>query len=114
MPEQGSGDASRLLCPVGALLAYVERTRPLWKGSRFFVCFGQTKLVRPASKQRLSHWLVGAIAVACSVQGFRCRQDLWATPLVACYIVGCIAGGLPQRDMQCCDLVFAMRLHPLL
>ena len=70
VPEQGSDDGGRLLCPVRALRAYVRRTRPLRKSSQFFVCFGQAKLGQPASRQRLSHWLVDAIAAAYSGQGF--------------------------------------------
>ena len=69
-PEQGPGRDGRLLCPVRALRAYVERTRPWRKVSQFFVCFGQTKLGQPASKQRLSHWLVDAITASYSEQGF--------------------------------------------
>ena len=68
--EQGRGHESRLLCPVRALRAYVERTLPLRRSSQMFVCFGQSKLGQPASKQRLSHWLVAVIASAYSEQGF--------------------------------------------
>ena len=62
-PERDMGDDSRLLCPVIALRTYVERTLPLQKTSQIFVCFGQTRLGQPASNQRLSHWLVAALAL---------------------------------------------------
>ena len=69
-PGQGSEDVGRLLCPVRALRAYTERTLPLRRTSQFFVCFGQTRLGQPASRQRLSNWLVAAIEAAYSGQGF--------------------------------------------
>ena len=69
-PEHESTGDSRLLCPVRALRAYVERTAPLRRTSQMFVCFGQAKLGLAASKQRLAHWLVDVIAASYAEQGF--------------------------------------------
>lgn len=53
-----------LLCPVRALDAYVHRAS-LWRRSeQLFVCFGSPKKGCPASKQRMSKWVVEAISLA--------------------------------------------------
>ena len=63
-PEQGLAGDSRLLCPVRVLRAYIEKTAPVWRASKIFVCFGQAKLGLAASRQRLAHWLVDVIATS--------------------------------------------------
>ena len=58
------------LCPVRALLAYVARTRGFRTTDQLLVCFaGGTKHGAALSKQRLSHWIVEAIAMAYSAVG---------------------------------------------
>ncbi|XP_039503818.1 trace amine-associated receptor 3-like [Pimephales promelas] len=52
-----------LLCHVRALDAYVHRAA-LWRKSELFVCFGPPRKGCPASKQRLSKWVVEAISLA--------------------------------------------------
>ncbi len=53
-----------LLCPVRTLDAYVHRT-VLWrKNEQLFVCFGPPNKGSPASKQRMSKWVVEAISLA--------------------------------------------------
>ncbi len=53
-----------LLCPVRALDAYVHRAALWCKNEQLFVCFGPPNKGSPASKQRMSKWLVEAISLA--------------------------------------------------
>ncbi len=53
-----------LLCPVRALDAYVH-TAALWhKNEQLSKCFGPPNKGSPASKQRMSKWVVEAISLA--------------------------------------------------
>ncbi len=52
-----------LLCPVRALDAYVHRAALWHKNEQLFVCFGPPKKGSPASKQRMSTWVVEAISL---------------------------------------------------
>lgn len=52
------------LCPVCALRIYVKYTRQFRLSDQLFVCFGGRPKGLPGSKQRLSHWIVDAIALA--------------------------------------------------
>ena len=102
---QGRRRDSRLLCPVRALRAYVERTLPLRKSSQMFVCFGQAKLGQPASKSRgcLTGWSPLSPRRTRS-EGFQCRWDWWAIPRVA----------LPRRGLhyeESPSLIYAVRLR---
>ncbi len=53
-----------LLCPVQALDAYVHRAAPWHKNEQLFVCFGPPNKGYPASKQKMSKWVVEAISLA--------------------------------------------------
>ncbi len=53
-----------LLCPVRALDAYVHRAAQWCKNEQLFVCFGPHNKGSPASKQRISKWMVEAISLA--------------------------------------------------
>ena len=66
---EGSGDTPHVLCPVRALDAYVTRTRAIRQTDQLFVCYGDRVLGQRVSKQRLSHWLVDAIACAYRLAG---------------------------------------------
>ncbi len=53
-----------LLCPVRALDAYVHRAALWRKNDQLFICFGPRNKGSPASKQRMSKWVVKAISLA--------------------------------------------------
>ncbi len=53
-----------LLCPVRALDAYIHRASLWRKNEQLFVCFGPPNKGSPASKQRMSKWVVEAISLA--------------------------------------------------
>ncbi len=53
-----------LLCPVWAIDAYVHRAALWRKNEQLFVCFGPPNKGYPASKQRMSKWVVEAISLA--------------------------------------------------
>jgi len=65
-PPFRTSDQERLnlLCPVRALDAYVHRSALWRKSEQLFVCFGPPNRGCPASKQRLSKWVVEAISLA--------------------------------------------------
>ncbi len=60
--QNADQERHNLPCPVRALDAYVHRAA-LWRNS-FFVCFGPPNKGFPASKQRMSKWVVEAISLA--------------------------------------------------
>ncbi len=53
-----------LLCPVQALDAYIHRAAMWRKNEQLLVCFGPPNKGSPASKQRMSKWVVEAISLA--------------------------------------------------
>lgn len=59
---QDSEPVTYPLCPVCALQAYVERTSHFRLAEQLFICFGGFVKGLPVSKQRLSNWIVEAIA----------------------------------------------------
>ncbi|XDV36868.1 hypothetical protein PO909_006583, partial [Leuciscus waleckii] len=64
LPLEEADPALALLCPVRALRAYVDRTRCFRTSDQLFVCYGGKLKGKALSKQRLSHWIVDAIALA--------------------------------------------------
>lgn len=58
-----------MLCPVRALKAYVDRTKGFRQSDQLFVSWAAPYTGKPISKQRLSHWLVEAIALAYNAKG---------------------------------------------
>ena len=79
-PPYGSAEQQRLhmLCPVRALHTYVERTRSFRKGDQLFVSWAKPHWGKPITKQRLSHWIVDAIALAYSSSGLQVPTGLRA------------------------------------
>lgn len=72
-PPFSSEEHRRLhnLCPVRALRIYIDRTQSFRQGSQLFVSWAKPHVGMPVSKQRLSHWIVGAIALAYSSKGLQ-------------------------------------------
>jgi len=60
---------SKLLCPVRALRTYVEATTGIRQSEQLFICYGRPRRGFALSKQRLSHWIVEAIACAYRAKG---------------------------------------------
>ena len=62
-------ETNNLLCPVRALDAYVHRAALWRKSEQLFICFGPPNKESPASKQRMSKWVVKAISLAFESDG---------------------------------------------
>ena len=79
-PPFGTQEHERLnaLCPVRALRTYVEKTAGFRKSEQLFVSWATPHLGKPLTKQRLSHWIVGAIAMAYNSKGQRAPVGLRA------------------------------------
>ncbi|XDV15586.1 hypothetical protein PO909_015637 [Leuciscus waleckii] len=85
LPLEEADPALALLCPVHALRAYVDRTQCFRTSDQLFVCYGGKLKGQALSKQRLSQWIVDAIALAYQQQGngdvtspchFRCTAGI--------------------------------------
>ncbi|XP_026133283.1 uncharacterized protein LOC113112099 [Carassius auratus] len=59
------------LCPVRALRTYMNRTSAFRKSDQLFISWAPPHGGNPISKQRLSHWLVNAIALAYESKGMQ-------------------------------------------
>ncbi len=68
----GAEPLNTLMCPVRAVHTYIEHSRQFRLSEQLFVCFGGRTKGLPVSKQRLSHWIVDAIALAYSSKGAKC------------------------------------------
>ena len=70
-PPFGSEEDETLncLCPVRALLCYVNRTQSFRVTDQLFVGYGAGQQGKAISKQRLSHWVVEAIKCAYELSG---------------------------------------------
>lgn len=66
------------LCPVRALRMYIARTQEFRQSDQLFVCFANPARGKALSKQRLSHWIVEAIAQAYSSKGLSLPEGLRA------------------------------------
>ncbi|CAM4416232.1 unnamed protein product [Leuciscus chuanchicus] len=78
LPLEEADPALALLCPVHALRAYIDRTRCFRTSDQLFVCYGGKLKGKALSKQRLSHWIVDAIALAYQQQGRPCPLGVTA------------------------------------
>ena len=66
------------LCPVRTMRTYLSQTRDFRSCEQLFVCFAIPARGKALSKQRLSHWIVEAIAVAYSSKGLALPEGLHA------------------------------------
>ncbi|XDV15183.1 hypothetical protein PO909_015313 [Leuciscus waleckii] len=71
-------DAQTAVCPVRALRMYMDRSAAFRQSDQLFVCFGGCNKGHAVSKQRLSHWIVDAIALAYKCQGKDCPLNIRA------------------------------------
>ena len=78
LPLEEADPALALLCPVRALRTYVGRTQCFRTSEQLFVCHGGSQKGRALSKQRLSHWIVDAIALSYQQQGRPCPLGVTA------------------------------------
>ncbi len=62
--QNADQERHNLLCPVRALDAYVHRAALWRKNQQLLICFGPPNKGSPASKQRMSKWVVEAISLA--------------------------------------------------
>ena len=61
---------SHALCPVRVVLPYKDRTNGFRRSDQLFISWAPHK-GKPITKQRLSHWVVEAIALAYTSQGLQ-------------------------------------------
>ena len=90
LPLEEADPALALLCPVRALRMYVDRTQSVRTSDQLFVCYGGQQKGKAASKQRMAHWIVDAIALAYQTQGVPCpaRSGCMHTPREALHPPG--------------------------
>ncbi len=69
LPSEETDPALELLCPISALRIYVDRTWSFRSSEQLFVCHRGQEKGKAVSKQRLTHWIVDAIALAFQSQG---------------------------------------------
>ncbi len=69
LPPEEADPALALLCPVRALIYYVDRTQSFRTSDQLFVCYGGRQKGNAVSKQRMAHWIVDAITLAYQAQG---------------------------------------------
>ncbi len=67
--QNADQERHNLLYPVWALDAYVHRAALWRKDEQLFVCFGPPNKGSPASKQRMSKWMVEVISLAYELAG---------------------------------------------
>ncbi len=72
LPATDGDQGPNLLCPVWAMRVYFERSKSFRQSEQLFVCFGGRSKGLPVTKQRLSHWIVEAIALAYASAGVQC------------------------------------------
>ncbi len=72
LPVADGEQGPNLLCPVRALRVYFELSKSFRQTEQLFVCFGGRSKGLPVTKQRLSHWIVDAIALAYASAGVQC------------------------------------------
>ncbi len=77
-PPSELGQGLNLLCPVRALIIYIEHSAPFSQSEQLFVCFGSRTKGSPVKKQRLSRWIIDAIKLAYSSLGQICPTGVRA------------------------------------
>ena len=78
LPLEKADPALALLCPVRTLHTYIDRMHCFRTSDQLFVCHGGKLKGKALSKQRLSHWIVDAIALAYQQQGRPCPLGVTA------------------------------------
>ncbi len=71
LPPSREDQELNLLCPVRGLRIYIERSSPVRQSEQLFLCFGGRTKRSLVTKQRISRWLVDAIALAYSSLGLQ-------------------------------------------
>ena len=72
LPAADGEQEPNALCPVRALRVYVEHSKLFRQSEQLFVCFGGHQKGLRVTKQRLSRWIVDAIALAYASEGLEC------------------------------------------
>ncbi|XP_034065716.1 uncharacterized protein LOC117542252, partial [Gymnodraco acuticeps] len=67
-----------LLCPVCALRIYMDRSKEFCCNDQLFISGANPQKGKPVTRQRLSHWIVEAIALAYTSQGLQAPTGLRA------------------------------------
>lgn len=78
LPTADGEQTPNTLCPVRALRIYTDRSASYRKSDQLFVSFAQHSLGMPLTKQRLSKWIVEAIALAYASLNEHCPVGLKA------------------------------------
>lgn len=87
------------LCPVRALRTYVDRTAGFRKSEQLFVSWAPPHRGKPITKQRLSHWIVGAITLAYISKGLQPPSGLRAHSTRGMAASWALFEGTPVEDI---------------
>ncbi len=99
--QNADRERHNLLCPVQALDAYVHRAT-LWRQNKqLFVCFGPPNKGSPASKQRMSKWVVEAISLAYESAGQPSPLAVWSHPTRSMAASKALISGVALQEV--CD-----------
>ncbi len=72
LPITDGEQGPNMLCPVRALRIYLERSSLFRQSEQLFLCFGDRHKGLLATKQRISRWIIDAIALAYASEGLQC------------------------------------------
>lgn len=100
-PPFSSQEHERLhaLCPVRALRIYVDRTAVFRNSEQLFVSWAPPHRGKPLTKQRLSHWITGAIAMAYDSTGLQPPTGLRAHSTRGMAASWALFGGTSVEDI---------------
>ena len=82
-----------------AIMTYIDRTKALRQSNQLFVSWAPPHMGKPISKQRLSHWLVGAIVMPYDSKGCSPPKACKLTPHEAWLHPGLCFGGISVQEI---------------
>ncbi len=99
LPPEEADPALALPCSVRAFQLYIDRTQSPRTSDQLFVCYGGQQKAKAVSKQRMSHWIVDAIALAYQAQGVPCPLRLHAHSMRGITFSWALTHGTLLRDI---------------
>lgn len=98
--QYGEGDVMQeQLCPVHALIAYVETTASLCQPAHISVCNDSMSKGRALSKQRLPKWIVEVITNAYMSKGLPLSEKITGYSTQHLYTSWAALNGVPLTDI---------------
>ncbi len=99
--QNADQEKHNLLCPVWALDAYVHRAALYCKNEQLFICFEPPNKESPASKQRMSKWVVEAISLAYESAGQLSPMAVWSHSTRSMAVSKALISGVALQEV--CD-----------